>query len=587
MSESTGMSAGSPASPGMFREVDEARFVAAVAAAFEEVRGSRGGGAVYAGQDVPGLSDADPELFTVAAVSVSTGNVLTFGDAPSGSARLLIQSAFKPLSLAFALCTLGREAVERVVASRGGKGYLASTVEADGRAHNAMINSGALSILQLLSQGGRKVEDVLRFFRNLASVEHSDRLSISVNQDAYRATLADSAHNMQFCRNLGKLLPLFPDSHDAAASAVDFYSQLDCVATTAENLARVAAGIARASCMHAGGILAEKEARSADIEKIHRDESMHSAAPCMTSAAADYVISEMWSSGMYEASAAWSRDVGIPAKSGVSGVIVAILPGRFGVVAYSPRIDNEGNSVLGTSFFRALSSRLRPPEKRTICWIRHGQSMANVMGTDDESVRDAALSELGTRQAQYWSTNSDAAALLNAVDVCVCSPLRRAFQTASCVFQNTTNPRFSISPNRYAREKWWHLHQCRGVPHANLVSFLDEKCISNVEDLDSLAKVDEYWNPEGEEAIMQEKRQNKFRQLSISGLQRLKDDLRLGHGDARVIAVSCHWGVICELLDVENVGNAEILVTEMEMDTGKMRVLARHMVPETLRSNSV
>ena len=118
----------------------------------------------------------------------------------SRSARLLIQSAFKPLSLAYALCALGTDAVTSAVANRGGKGYRAGTVEDDGRAHNAMINSGALSILQTLPKAGHEVEDVLQFLRGLAGVERGDESLVSVNEAAYRATLADSAHNVQFCR---------------------------------------------------------------------------------------------------------------------------------------------------------------------------------------------------------------------------------------------------------------------------------------------------------------------------------------------------------------------------------------------------
>jgi glutaminase len=58
--------------------------------------------------------------------------------------------------------------------------------------------------------------------------------------------------------------------------------------------------------------------------------------------------------GMYEASAAWEAEVGLAAKSGVSGAIFAAAPGLCGIASYSPRIDAEGNSVRGTAFFRHL-----------------------------------------------------------------------------------------------------------------------------------------------------------------------------------------------------------------------------------------
>jgi len=295
----------------------------AVRAAFVEASTEQGG-RVYDSQNVQGLSDSDPTLFGVSIVSTS-GELLSLGDA---SAEFLTQSTFKPLVFAFGLLALG-DKISTAVADTGCKGYRADTVEPDGRAHNALINSGALSVMQLLSQAGYSVADVVGFIQSLTSEG-----TTTISHTAYKATLADSAHNLAFCRALGKHEKIFPDSQKAAQTAVDWYSQLDCIQTTCASFATVAASLAN------GGV------------------TVGSSAPILSAVHTSRVVSTMLSSGMYEASGSWSRDIGVPAKSGVSGAIFAVVPGKFGVVSYAPQIDDEGNSVRGMVFFRALVKQL-------------------------------------------------------------------------------------------------------------------------------------------------------------------------------------------------------------------------------------
>ena len=69
------------------------------------------------------------------------------------------------------------------------------------------------------------------------------------------------------------------------------------------------------------------------------------------------ILSVMGSCGMYDAAGAWIYQVGIPAKSGVTGGILAVLPGQLGIGVFSPRLDAQGNSVRGIAVCRELSQK--------------------------------------------------------------------------------------------------------------------------------------------------------------------------------------------------------------------------------------
>ncbi len=74
-------------------------------------------------------------------------------------------------------------------------------------------------------------------------------------------------------------------------------------------------------------------------------------------ATARTVLSAMIVAGMYEDSGLWWTRVGLPAKSGVSGNILAVVPGWGAIVAYSPRLDAAGNSIRGTIAIQELVDR--------------------------------------------------------------------------------------------------------------------------------------------------------------------------------------------------------------------------------------
>lgn len=192
---------------------------AAIRAAFAAVQQQAPGGQVYSAQNVPGLSDADPDAGLALAVVAVDGTQLLLGD--SGR-RILAQSSFKPLVLGFVLEHVG--SIDSLVADTGCKGYRADTTEPDGRAHNPLINSGVLCVMHLARQRGCQVDQVVEFVQGLAGTS----ARVAVNQPAYAATREDSAHNLSFCQGLR----CFPQDEHAAEHAVDWYSRLDCLEST-------------------------------------------------------------------------------------------------------------------------------------------------------------------------------------------------------------------------------------------------------------------------------------------------------------------------------------------------------------------
>ena len=217
---------------------------------------------------------------------------------------------------------------------------------------------------------------------------------------------------------------------------------------------------------------------------------------------------------------------------------------------------------------------------RTVLFIRHGQSHANKTEVNDASVLDATLTPLGQAQAAYWSENDATRELLQSFDICFCSPLRRAMETASLVFKNATA--VPIEVNRFAREKWWFLWQCRGVSHQEKVEY-SESLVRDIQKVDTLSEVDLYWNPEQETSTMLDKKTNTFNDQSERGLQKFRQGLRT-HSSHR-IAVACHWGVIESTLGIEP-QNAEMILTELNVSTGEFTVVERWCVPESLSSPS-
>ena len=247
------------------------------------------------------------------------------------------------------------------------------------------------------------------------------------------------------------------------------------------------------------------------------------------------------------------------------------------------------------------SSKLSGVVTKRIYFIRHGQSEANKRKTDTLMERDAMLTELGRLQASAWQKPGalDSVYQENASgnivssgkpEICICSPLRRAMETACLVFKNDAS--IHIECSKYAREKWWTLYQCVGSSHDETLRFASGLC-KNVRGLDALTLVDEYWDPEAElkEAErMKDKDAGANWELKRSVREKRSDylseliDFLINH-EAKVLAVACHWGVINHLTGASP-NNCDVIVADLSAESRLFSLLNQHAPPgDVAKSN--
>lgn len=295
----------------------------AVAAALREAVVSArrlDGGAVA--DYIPELANADVEQ-TSAAVTYCNGPTITAGDAKTH--RFTLQSSAKLVVLLGLLEERGPDAVFGVVGREPSNAGFASVAQLDRQIPaNPLINSGAIALCGQL-QGN--LEDRLGWLETW--VQRCYGTPLNVNQ----RVLASERRTGDRNRAIAYLLK---------ESGV-FDDEVDRVLETYFTLCSFEASVVEASRLPA--LLAAGGKGSDGGRVISR-----------TSVGATVAL--MATCGMYDESGAYLLQTGLPAKSGVSGVIVAVAPGRAGVAVASPRLNPKGGSVRGHEILRELSSRL-------------------------------------------------------------------------------------------------------------------------------------------------------------------------------------------------------------------------------------
>ena len=270
----------------------------------------------------PDTPEDERRLFGLAGTNVD-GTQWLVGDC---STRFPLHSVSKVFTYGLALEDNGAEATfARVGVEPSGDPFNSITFDqVNNRPYNPMINAGALVAANLVhgKDVDEKVDRILERYR-----AYSGNPELAVDQRILRQQLRSNDRNLGLCYIMRSLGMITGDIDEV----VETYLSACSITVTAAELSVMGATLANGGSNPFTG-------ERALPRKYVRD-----------------IVSVMMTCGMYDAAGQWANEVGIPAKSGVSGDIVFILPRYFGFSVYSPGLDVHGNSVRGVALCRELS----------------------------------------------------------------------------------------------------------------------------------------------------------------------------------------------------------------------------------------
>ena len=274
---------------------------------------------------IPALAQVDPKLFGI--VVISTDNqVASAGDI---NHAFSIQSISKVFSLALAMEELGPDEVFAKIGSEPtGRPFNSVEAVVDMPTHtgNAFVNAGAIATVSLIQapSADAKWDKILDFYSKAAGEK------LSLLEDVYKSEAATNTGNKALAALLLKYERIYADPNES----VDVYTKQCSVGVTAKQLAMMGATLANAGKNPMTG------------EQVIKPENVSE------------ILSAMAMEGLYDGSGSWSWHVGLPAKSGVGGGIIAIVPGKGAIAVFAPPLDEAGNSVKAQKTIAYVADKL-------------------------------------------------------------------------------------------------------------------------------------------------------------------------------------------------------------------------------------
>ena len=270
---------------------------------------------------IPELGKVDPSLFGIA-IATTDGEVYGVGDTQH---PFTIQSVSKPFMYGYALNRYGREAVlKHVGVEPTGEAFNSIVLdEVANRPFNPMVNAGAIAVAELMDGASQeqRTANMLALFGDLAG------RPLGIDEAVFRSEEATGHRNRAIAYMMLNTGMIKGDPNDV----LDLYFRQCSVNVTTRDLAIMAATLANDGTNPITG------------KKVFQAEYVRD------------VLSVMNSCGMYDYAGEWAYEVGMPAKSGVSGCIIAVIPGQIGIGVFAPPIDSHGNSLRGIRVCQEIS----------------------------------------------------------------------------------------------------------------------------------------------------------------------------------------------------------------------------------------
>ncbi|XP_060733073.1 glutaminase kidney isoform, mitochondrial isoform X3 [Tachysurus vachellii] len=274
---------------------------------------------------IPQLAKFSPDLWGVAVCTVD-GQRHTVGDT---KVPFCLQSCVKPLKYAIAVHDHGTEYVHHFIGKEpSGLRFNKLFLNDEDKPHNPMVNAGAIVCTSLIKQkasNAEKFDYVMNFLKKMAGNEY-----VGFSNATFQSERESGDRNFAIGYYL-KEKKCFPEGTDMI-SILDFYFQLCSIEVNCESASVMAATLANGGFCPITG------------ERVLSPEAVRN------------TLSLMHSCGMYDFSGQFAFHVGLPAKSGVAGGILLVVPNVMGIMCWSPPLDKLGNSVRGIQFCTDLVS---------------------------------------------------------------------------------------------------------------------------------------------------------------------------------------------------------------------------------------
>lgn len=261
---------------------------------------------------IPALATYSPKNFAITIATVD-GKIYQVGDV---NKPFPMESLSKVFTLALAMEQHGPQVVlEKLGANATGMPFNSGlAVElTKGAPENPLVNAGAMSTVSLI-EAKDKTD---RWNKILDNLNVWADATLTVNEPVFKSEMETNQHNQA----LAKLMESYNSFYGNTDDAVEIYTRQCSVDITVEQLAKM------------GAVLANKGKSPFNGKQLLNEKYV------------PQVLAEMAIAGLYDGSGKWLYTVGIPAKSGVGGGMVAVVPSEYAIAVYSPPLDEAGNSV--------------------------------------------------------------------------------------------------------------------------------------------------------------------------------------------------------------------------------------------------